>query len=64
MSVMDKLKRMLKGPGERMGQGHDEAGRPADEKAQGRPAAQVDKGPDALREQMRSQQERDNPPQP
>jgi hypothetical protein len=62
MSVMDKLKQMLKGHGERPGQGHDEAGQP-DEAAQGRPAGQVDKGPDALREQMRSPQERDNPPQ-
>jgi len=64
MSVMDKLKQMLKGHGERPGEGHDKAGRSEYEKAQDRPAGQVDKGPDALREQMRSQQERDNPPQP
>jgi hypothetical protein len=64
MSVMDKLRQMLKGHGERMGEGHDKAGRAGGEKAQDRPAGQVDKGPDALTEQLRSQQERENPPQP
>ncbi|MGW2947045.1 hypothetical protein, partial [Streptomyces sp. NPDC001226] len=29
-SVMDTLKKMLTGGGERIGQGHDEAGRPDD----------------------------------
>ncbi|GAA3775351.1 antitoxin [Streptomyces chiangmaiensis] len=64
MSVMDKLKRMLTGHGERVGESHDQAGRPAGENTQGRPAGGVDKGPDALRQQMRSPQDRDNPPQP
>jgi hypothetical protein len=62
MSVMDKLRQMLKGHGERMGEGHDEAGRPAGEKAQDRPAGPADKGPDALRDQFQPPQ--DNPPQP
>ena len=64
MSVLDKLKQMLKGHEERIGEGHDEAGRPGGEKTQDRPGGQVDKGPDALTEQLRSQQERENPPQP
>jgi hypothetical protein len=65
MSVMDKLRQMLKGHGERPGEGHDRAGRTGGEEAQGMRPGQVDKGPDALREQMRPpQREQDNPPQP
>ncbi|GAA3043637.1 antitoxin [Streptomyces glomeratus] len=64
MSVMDKLKQMLKGGGERIGRGHDEAGRPADDTMRDRPAGQADKGPDALRDQFQPPQDRDNPPQP
>lgn len=62
MSMMDKLRQMLKGHGEHRGNG--KAGRSGDEKAQDQPAGQVDKGPDALTEELRSQQERENPPQP
>ncbi|GAA3875736.1 antitoxin [Streptomyces sp. NPDC003631] len=60
MSMMDKLKRMLAGHPERTG----DSGRTAAENTQDRPAGQVDKGPDALRQQMGSPQDRDNPPQP
>ncbi|MBB4790336.1 MULTISPECIES: antitoxin [Streptomyces] len=57
MSMMDKLKRMLKGHEEQTPQG-------VQDRPQGDQGGRVDKGPDALREQMRSQQDRDNPPQP
>ncbi|MET8953052.1 antitoxin [Streptomyces sp. NPDC004393] len=63
MSMMDKLKQMLKGHGERIGQGHDTAGRAADDARSGRPAGQADKGPDALRDQFQPPRDRDNPPQ-
>jgi hypothetical protein len=64
MSVMDKLKRMLTGHGEHMGEGAEKTGRIAEEKTPGMTGGQVDKGPDALRDQMRPPQDRDNPPQP
>jgi hypothetical protein len=64
MSVMDKLKRMLKGHEEQAGRAADKASGHIDETTRGRSGGQVDKGPDALREQMRPPQERDNPPQP
>ncbi|MFF4213132.1 antitoxin [Streptomyces sp. NPDC001796] len=64
MSVMDKLRQMLKGHGEPIGEDHDKAGQPAGEQPHGAQPGQVDKGPDALREQMRSRPEQDNPPQP
>jgi antitoxin protein of toxin-antitoxin system len=64
MSVMDKLKRMLKGHEEQADKAADKARGYVDEATGGRPGGQVDKGPDALRDQMRSPQERDNPPQP
>ncbi|MGW5231804.1 antitoxin [Streptomyces nodosus] len=57
MSMMDKLKRILKGHEEQTPQG-------VQDRPQGDQGGRVDKGPDALREQMRSQQDRDNPPQP
>ncbi|MFJ7903011.1 antitoxin [Streptomyces sp. NPDC096198] len=63
MSMMDKLKQMLKGHGDRMGQGHDTRGRTVDETMRGRPG-QGDKGPDAIRDQFQPPQDRDNPPRP
>jgi hypothetical protein len=64
MSVMDKLKRMLTGHGEHMGESAEKTGRIAEDKTRGMTGGQVDKGPDALRDQMRPPQDRDNPPQP
>lgn len=62
MSVMDKLRHMLKGHGDRASEGIDNGGDQADEQNRDT-AGQVDKGPDALRQQWRSQQEQDRPPQ-
>ncbi|MCW7942897.1 kanamycin biosynthetic protein [Streptomyces hygroscopicus] len=64
MSVMDKLKHMLRGREHEASEGVDKGHDTVDDKTGGQGAGQVDKGPDALREQFRSQQERENPPQP
>ena len=45
MSVMDKLKQMFKGHGERIGEGHDTAGRPAGEQHHGAQPGQIDARP-------------------
>ncbi|MEU6218948.1 antitoxin [Streptomyces sp. NPDC047022] len=63
MSVMDKLKRMLKGHEDQAHKAADKARGQMDDTVRGGSGRQVDKGPDALRDQMRSPQERDNPPQ-
>ncbi|MEV7192783.1 antitoxin [Streptomyces sp. NPDC093510] len=64
MTVMDKLKQMLKGHEDKAGQGIDKAGDFVDERTQGKYSDQVDTGQDKLREQFgntdRSQQD---PPQ-
>ncbi|MGW2945530.1 hypothetical protein, partial [Streptomyces sp. NPDC001226] len=61
-SVMDTLKKMLTGGGERIGQGHDEAGRPDDMTR--RPAGQADKGSTPSRDRFQPSQNRDVPPEP
>nr|WP_055491489.1 antitoxin [Streptomyces sp. TP-A0356] len=62
MSMMDKLKQLLKGHESHADKGIDKGADAVGEKAEGPYSGQVDKGPDALREQFR--QDRDNPPQP
>ncbi|AZM56946.1 kanamycin biosynthetic protein [Streptomyces sp. WAC 01529] len=52
MSVMDKLKQMLKGHEEKAGQGIDKAGDFVDGKTQGKYSGQVDTAQDRLREQF------------
>lgn len=61
MSVMDKLKQMLKGHEDQAGRGVDKAGDFVDEKTQGKYGSQVDTAQDKLREQL--SRDRDNPPQ-
>ncbi|MGW7270672.1 antitoxin [Streptomyces sp. NPDC054864] len=61
MSVMDKLKQMLKGHEDKAGQGIDKAGDFVDEKTQGKYSSQVDTGQDKLRDQLGRDQDR--PPQ-
>lgn len=61
MSVMDKLKQMLKGHEDQAGQGIDRAGDFVDEKTQGKYSSQVDTAQDKLKEQLDRGQ--DNPPQ-
>ncbi|WP_371649948.1 MULTISPECIES: antitoxin [unclassified Streptomyces] len=54
MSVMDKLKQMLKGHEDQAGQGIDKAGDFVDEKTQGKYSSQVDTAQDKLKEQLGS----------
>ncbi|MBD0741103.1 antitoxin [Streptomyces sp. CBMA152] len=61
MSVMDKLKQMLKGHEDQAGQGIDKAGDFVDEKTQSKYSSQVDTAQDKLKEQLGRDQ--DQPPQ-
>ncbi|GHE69155.1 kanamycin biosynthetic protein [Streptomyces longispororuber] len=67
MSVMDKLKQMLKGHEDKAGQGIDKAGDFVDQKTQGKYSGQVDTAQDKLRQQFGSDREQgkgqDSPPQ-
>ncbi|MDX3587990.1 antitoxin [Streptomyces europaeiscabiei] len=56
MSVMDKLKQMLKGHEDKAGQGVDKAGDYADDRTQGKYSGQVDSAQERLRRQMGSEQ--------
>lgn len=56
MSVMDKLKQMLKGHEEQAGKGVDRGGDFVDEKTQGKYSSQVDTAQERLRRQMGSDQ--------
>ncbi|WP_269856697.1 antitoxin [Streptomyces sp. RPT161] len=60
MSMLDKLKGLLKGHEDQARTGVDKAGDYADEKTQGRYSGQVDTGQEKLREQFGGDQ--DNPP--
>ncbi|KOU06890.1 kanamycin biosynthetic protein [Streptomyces sp. NRRL F-5755] len=65
MSVMDKLKQMLKGHEEQAGKSVDKGGDMLDEKTQGKYSSQVDTAQDKLKQQLGSDQGRDQdqPPQ-
>ncbi|PKV83765.1 antitoxin [Streptomyces sp. TLI_146] len=54
MSVMDKLKQMLKGHEDQAGQGIDKAGDFVDDKTQGKYSSQVDTAQDKLKQQLGS----------
>ncbi|MDX3670536.1 antitoxin [Streptomyces europaeiscabiei] len=56
MSVMDKLKQMLKGHEDQAGQGVDKAGDFVDDRTQGKHSGQVDSAQERLRRQMGSDQ--------
>ncbi|MFE6866245.1 antitoxin [Kitasatospora sp. NPDC057692] len=59
MSMLDKLKSMLKGHEEQAEKGVDKAGDMVDERTQGKYSGQVDAGQEKLKEQLRD----DRPPQ-
>ncbi|MBL1094984.1 MULTISPECIES: antitoxin [Streptomyces] len=61
MSVMDKLKHLLKGHEEQAGKGVDKGGDMLDEKTRGTYSGQVDTAQDKLKEQLGRDQ--DQPPQ-
>ncbi|MFE0651816.1 antitoxin [Streptomyces sp. NPDC059534] len=64
MSMMDKLKGMLKGHEEQASQGIDKAGDLADGKTQGKYSSQVDTAQEKLKEQLGDPgQGKDSPPQ-
>ncbi|MEV1049922.1 antitoxin [Streptomyces sp. NPDC049887] len=67
MSMMDKLKQMLKGHEHHASKGVDKGGDMIDERTQGRYSGQVDTGQDRLKEQFGGDQPgqgQDKPPQP
>ncbi|MEU2586398.1 antitoxin [Streptomyces avermitilis] len=60
MSVMDKLKHMLKGHEEQTNKGIDKGGDYVDEKTQSKYSGQVDTGQERLKDQF-GRNEQDNP---
>ncbi|MGW5419971.1 antitoxin [Streptomyces sp. NPDC003943] len=56
MSVMDKLKQMLKGHEDKAGQGIDKAGDAVDARTQSKYSSQVDTAQDKLKEQLGTDQ--------
>ncbi|GAU69699.1 hypothetical protein SSP35_14_00330 [Streptomyces sp. NBRC 110611] len=63
MSMLDKLKSMLKGHESQADKVIEKAGDTVDEKTQGKYRSQVDTAQDKLREQFGSGQGKDQPPQ-
>ncbi|MFF4603265.1 antitoxin [Streptomyces sp. NPDC001339] len=63
MSMLDKLKSMLKGHESQTDKVIEKAGDTVDEKTQGKYRSQVDTAQEKLREQFGSGQEKDQPPQ-
>ncbi|MEU9118967.1 antitoxin [Streptomyces sp. NPDC048506] len=63
MSMMDKIKSMLKGHESQTDKGIEKAGDTVDEKTQGKYQGQVDTAQDKLRGQYGSGQDKDRPPQ-
>ncbi|RAJ39986.1 antitoxin protein of toxin-antitoxin system [Kitasatospora sp. SolWspMP-SS2h] len=63
MSVMDKLKAMLKGHEDQASRGIDKAGDFADEKTQGKYSGHVDTAQDKLRDQLGDGGAQNDPPQ-
>ncbi|QGV82206.1 antitoxin [Streptomyces ficellus] len=62
MSVMDKLKQMLKGHEEQAGKGVDRGGDFVDDKTQGKYSGQVDTAQEKMREQLGGDRPQDPPP--
>ncbi|MFD6228756.1 antitoxin [Streptomyces sp. NPDC060232] len=63
MSMMDKLKQMLRGHESQADQGIDKAGDYVDGKTRARYSSQVDTAQDKLKEQLRRDQGNPPPPQ-
>ncbi|MFI9045653.1 antitoxin [Streptomyces sp. NPDC053427] len=63
MSMLDKIKQMLKGHESQTGKGIDKAGDFVDSKTQGKYQGQVDTAQDKLREQYGRPDDQDRPPQ-
>lgn len=63
MSMMDKLKQMLKGHEDQAGQGIDKAGDYVDGRTQGKYSSQVDTAQDKLKDQL-GRNDGNTPPTP
>ncbi|GAB2999267.1 antitoxin [Streptomyces pseudoechinosporeus] len=63
MSMMDKIKSMLKSHPEQTSKGVDKGGDFVDEKTQGKYSGQVDTAQDKLKDQFGGEQRQDRPPQ-
>ncbi|MCX5583819.1 antitoxin [Streptomyces erythrochromogenes] len=63
MSMMDKLKQMLRGHESQAGQGIDKAGDYVDGRTQNKYSSQVDTAQDKLKDQLRRDQGNPPPPQ-
>ncbi|MGP4042952.1 antitoxin [Streptomyces sp. 2A115] len=61
MSVLDKIKGMLKGHEDQANKGVDKAGDFVDDKTQGKYRGQVDTGQDRLRDQFGTDPNKDRP---
>ncbi|MER7108505.1 antitoxin [Streptomyces sp. NPDC000229] len=61
MSVMDKLKQMLKGHESQADKGVDRGGDAVDQRTQGKHSRQVDTGQDRLKDQFGSDPRQDPP---
>ncbi|GAA1503210.1 antitoxin [Streptomyces albidochromogenes] len=66
MSMMDKLKQMMKGHESQAGKGIDKAGDAVDDRTKGKYSGQVDTGQERLRNEFGGDQGtgQDRPPQP
>ncbi|WP_406001258.1 antitoxin [Streptomyces sp. NBC_00829] len=62
MSMMDKIKHMLKGHEDQAGKGVDKAGDLVDDKTQGKHSSQVDAAQDKMKDQFGASR-REEPPQ-
>ncbi|MDQ1034316.1 hypothetical protein QFZ75_000732 [Streptomyces sp. V3I8] len=62
MSVMDKIKGMLKGHPDQTGKGIDKAGDMVDDRTQGKYSGHVDTAQDKLRDQFGGSGQDDRPP--
>ncbi|MFD9209122.1 antitoxin [Streptomyces sioyaensis] len=64
MSMMDKIKSMLKGHESQTDKGVEKAGDMVDDKTQGKYKGQVDTGQEKLRDEFGGGPGQDKPPQP
>ncbi|MFI5688008.1 antitoxin [Streptomyces sp. NPDC051636] len=62
MSMMDKLKSMLKGHESQAGKGIDKGGDYVDDRTQSKYTSQVDTAQERLKDELGREQGRDNPP--
>ncbi|WP_328535443.1 antitoxin [Streptomyces sp. NBC_00344] len=62
MSMMDKLKNMMKGHEDQAGKGVDKAGDAVDKKTEGKYSGQVDTGQDQLKDRLGTDRDQGGPP--